>query len=271
MLKPGLGEGLPIELEATLIVLSDRPAAIAYQVADLGSLGSYHLIPQPDQTIHDEYFDTPDRSLASGHFGLRVRECGSDRYVTLKGQTTTPASGPVARFELELPWQRPNLHRIAAELTSRGIVLPGRIRQFDATAPAAVMRDLGLEPIQRRSTLRVRRNVVATEPKDAPVLAELAVDSVRYHLDTREVHLYEVEIEAADPTCHALLVTLSNRLIDQFAPALRTWPFSKLATGSAIAELDAAGAFEGHMHADGTLMTTAVDKIAAHFARHGSA
>lgn len=265
--EPHGGEPLPVELEAALMIVSDQPAEVANQIADLRELGSFRLIPQPTQNLYDVYFDTPDRLLAARGFGLRVRECGTERCVTLKGQTATPDAGPLARFELELPWQRRNLHRIVGELARRGIPLPGRIRRFDSQLPAAVMSDLGLDTVQRRSNQRLRRNVVPARAASNTALAELAVDTVRYHLETRDVLLYEIEIEAADSGDHDLLVTLSEQLVKRFGPALRSWTFSKLATGAAIAELDSTAALEARLHADATLAPAAIETIARHLAQ----
>jgi inorganic triphosphatase YgiF len=265
--KNSSDEPLPIELEAVFIIACDNQAVIAQRIVELRAVAGFRFFPQADQRIRDEYFDTPDRTLAAGHFGLRVRECGGDRWVTLKAQPAIPESGPVERSELELPWQRRNLHRIVGQLNNYGISLPGRIRRFDGMAPTAVMCDLGLETVQRRTTERTVRHIVSSAANDGTVLAELAVDAVRYHFGNRDVRLYEVEIEATDSKDRDVLVTVGEELTARFHAALRPWGFSKLATGAAIAELDASGLLVEVIAPDDTLTPAAIDRIAEHLAR----
>src|SRR5690348_432233 len=56
------------------------------KVLDLRALGPFRL--EPSATVeeqHNTYFDTADRRLHARHYGLRIRDLGTRRIVTLKG------------------------------------------------------------------------------------------------------------------------------------------------------------------------------------------
>lgn len=51
------------ETEVTLIVCARNPLAVLEQISEVECISAYRLLPQAAKTIHDYYFDTPDRAL----------------------------------------------------------------------------------------------------------------------------------------------------------------------------------------------------------------
>src|SRR5581483_1836210 len=199
---------LPREREIALVVRSERPADVLERIAADRALGPYRLDPLPEQAIEDVYLDTRDEALHALDLGLRRRRVDGETLLTVKGRTQGGPRGP-ERVELEQPW--------SADALTETLAAVG----------APPLGESDLRPVQERETLRTRRAVV----DDARTLAELALDRVRFRSPAQAV-LYELEIEARHPAGDpAALAELLRAEHDELAP----WPFSKLATGKAIA------------------------------------
>jgi inorganic triphosphatase YgiF len=255
----------PREIEAALIIRSRNPQIVARKIAGLRSIADYRLLPQDSETIHDLYFDTPDRKLQTQKLALRLREIGTTRWITLKGPSQPTDWGGMERLEIEAPWSQDALTRVVKELTDRRINMLLHDQDFDRTHPLDVMTSSGLEVVQNRETHRQVRNVVFRE--SGPVLAELAIDSVVYYFGDQEIRHHEVEIEAKVRDSSTVLKTVIERLTAMYRPVLRRWDHSKLATGMAIQKMLSEGALIGLLDNDGNLTPVAYDKIGAHLTR----
>jgi hypothetical protein len=75
------------------------------------------------------------------------------------------------------------------------------------------------------------------------------------------VRFHEVEIEVLADAGASIATQITDALMERFAPVLRRWPHSKLATGLAAEGLQAAGRLESLLLADGSLGPAALDAI----------
>jgi hypothetical protein len=107
--------------------------------------------------------------------------------------------------------------------------------------------------IQDRETQRQVRNVHPAGEGGGPVLAELAVDAVRYRVRGMAVLHHEVEIEAKADVGASALAPVVDGLMAAFGDALRVWPHSKLAIGFALEALAARDALAGLLGPGGAL------------------
>lgn len=257
------------ETETALLIRGDDPAGVARRVAGLTEIASYQLVRRPTIRLRDWYLDTPDGLLRKQHLAVRLRESDQDWLVTLKGPPRAAVGGGVERLEIETPWSKGALARITKELAKRGI--PVRSPRLDSEArPLTVMKDLGLRVVQSRQTRRTVRDV-APAGQTEPQLAELAIDSVAYHFESEQLKLHMIEVEAKSEDGVRALGAITRDLSKMFEPALRPWPYGKLATGLAIEKLLGQGALEGLID-DGRHLSTAVfAKLARYLKRNGAA
>lgn len=249
------------EFEVALIVKSDAPRRVAEQVGALTSIAGYCLQPEAPQPIRDLYFDTPKRTLAAKHVALRLRTIGALRLLTVKGPSRRTEWGAAERLEFEESWSAGALDRTVETLRRAGVTLA---RAADATAaPIEVLRALGLDVVQDRETHRDPCGVTRSDDPLGTAVAELAVDAVAYHFDVNVVRMYEIEIEAKSAGGASAVRAIMDRLVTQFAPALRPWPYGKLATGDIVERLLREGALQGLLGIDNTLSPAALDRIEA--------
>src|SRR6476620_2932776 len=74
---------LLMEIEAKFRVDDEQ---IFAQLLALDAIGPFKLVAEPDaEDQQNVYFDTADRRLRAGQYGLRVRNVGRRRIATLKG------------------------------------------------------------------------------------------------------------------------------------------------------------------------------------------
>lgn len=248
------------EQEVTLIIVSETPEEVSRQIADLRRIAAYRLVPREPIAIHDLHFDTPERILEASRLALRIREIAGGIRLSFKGPSQQLPAGGVARLEIEQPWSMRVLGGVLDELEARGVRLPGRFQAIAASSPREVMRLLGFEEIQDRETERLTRSVVGGA-RDAPVLAEVAIDSVLYHLPGAEVRHHEIEIEAKSQDGLSAAPNIAADLLSRFAPALRSWYGSKLAIGRAIERLRHDGALDQLLGRNGNLIPAAYDRL----------
>ncbi len=223
------------EQEVTLIIASDHPEEVSRRIADLTRIGAYRLVPQETIAIHDIHFDTPERILEANRLALRIREIAGSIRLSFKGPSQDLSEGGVARLEIEESWSMRALRDILDELEARGVRVPGRFQAIDAPSPREVMRFLGFVEIQDRETRRMTRDAVAGD-RDGPVLTEVAIDLVLYHLPGARVRHYEIEIEAKAQDGLSAAQQIAAALLDGFKPALRSWSGSKLCSASSASQ-----------------------------------
>jgi hypothetical protein len=99
------------------------------------------------------------------------------------------------------------------------------------------------------------------------VLAELALDRVRFEVNDAAVRHYEIEVEAKVPGRGTRAVkAIAAALVSRYGDELVYWPYGKLPTGRAIEELLAKGSLDG-MGPDGVLTSRAYEQIRRHLER----
>ena len=225
------------EIEVTLLICAEEPERVANRIAGLTSAAGYRMVPQSPVLIHDYYLDTEDWSVRRAGLDLRVRKIDDTSLITLKGPPTSLGSGIIERLEIELPWSSQARTRILEELHIRGIDLLERRADLAHANPLPAMAALGLISLQHRENNRAIRNIVSAEADGGPILAELVIDSVIYHLGRRTIGHHEVEIEAKSEGGIGVLKAVAEELLEVCAPHLQPWEHSKASTGLAVEKL----------------------------------
>jgi hypothetical protein len=233
------------EVEATLIICSENPQEDVATIAALSSIEGYALTPVEPIRIQDYYVDSPDRALHTADFSLRLRETDTTLWLTLKGPPRSLEEGIVEHLEIEAPWGDESIRSISIELAQQGIGLPPVPDIVNQATPSAVLAQWGLEMVQRRENYRQVRNLRPVQEEASQTLAELSIDSVVYHFDSRVVRHYEVEIEAKTPSGIKILSPVVHSLTGSYPSFLQRWGHGKLSTGKAIELLLHQGALEG--------------------------
>jgi len=257
------------ETETALLICGDDPAGIARRIAGLAEIASYRLVRRPFIRLRDLYFDTPDGLLRKQHLAMRLRESDQVCLITLKGPSRPAAGGGMERLEIEAPWSQAALQRITGELVKRGVSV--RTLRLDTMArPLRVMNSLGLRVVQGRETRRTVRDVVPAG-QTKPQLAELAIDSVAYRFEYKRFKLHMIEVEAKSQDGLQALGAITRDLSKMFEPALRPWPYGKLATGLATEKLLRQGALKDLIDDDLHLSPAILGKLARSLKRTGAA
>jgi inorganic triphosphatase YgiF len=194
------------------------------------------------QEITDTYLDTADGQLAEARLAFRIRtvvEGGeSQTFLTLKGKSVAKGTWQVERLEVELPWSATAARTMGRELEKLSIVINRTWDQDGIPETAeAFARALGLQVVQRRTTRRHARDVLAGSGQMRQRVAELSIDHVKFESAGSPIDLYEVEIEAKGDPTGAVVDGVTSSLLQDFGAELRPWRHSKLATGKAIEEM----------------------------------
>jgi hypothetical protein len=249
----------PQEIEAALFICSDRPAAVADDIAQLDRLGAFTLVAEPDQFIRDIHFDAGETIPWMQGIALRARQKNQTRLITLKGPPQVDAAGLVTRLEVESPWNSKGVARVTSALQALGMTIPPLPDSLDESDPAATLEANGFRIIQARAThRRVRR--IAVVGAHAP-LAEMDIDAIRYAVGERTVACFEIEIEAKAENAETIIEPCTRLLLSRFARLLRPWPYGKLLTGKSIAQLLANGELEPLLEAGDIVGPVACDAI----------
>lgn len=253
-----------IEHEATLVIASERPDAIAREVAATERLAGYQLNERRQLNIHDYYWDFPDGRLGANHIALRLRIFGEETLITLKGPSQNTGFGGQRRPEIEKPWSKSAFMEFLDLLQAEGLALPVAAKEMETGGPESNMRDVGFMVVQDRRTLRLSRDVVRQSDIDHTVMAELAVDTTTFSIDGVSLVHHEIEIEAKAQGGENVTEALARVLLKRYPEDLRSWAHSKLATGKALSRLFT-GSSRKRLESDsGTLSPAAYDLIAAY-------
>jgi len=132
--------------------------------------------------------------------------------------------------------------------------------------PVKTLKNCGFEVIQRRELWRRSRLVLSNS--FGTTLAELSIDWVRYCGTFDYIVHWEVELEAlldSEPTAMAAII---GALLHQFGPALRLWPYSKLATGLVIEELLEAGLLQPFIRKGNQLTAAGYERLDEHIRKY---
>jgi len=228
--------GPKAELELVLMIVSDDPQSTLMKVANLTSIDGYQLVTHSPMNVHDIYLDTPDSLLSRKRLNLRIRGIGEDFFITLKVNPGLISWRRHERREFEVPWSQTSLQQIRDELERRGIKLAPLGPLTENLPRVETMKLLGLRVLQDRETHREARDIVEGNAS-REVLAELAIDSVLYHFEGRDVRLFELEVEAKSQRGRGVLGNIAKGLREKVGSQLRSWRFGKLVTGEKIDRL----------------------------------
>jgi len=248
---------IPVEAEATLLICSKHPRSVAREIAGLANLATFRVIGEGCRVLNDTYLDTQRLDLKRQHWILRLRKADSTWWITLKGPSRETLGGVMERLELEIPWTFDSLVQVMNKLDIQPVSLEAR--NTPTADPVSTMIDIGMVVIQHRVTEREVRNVLLN---DQPVIiAEIAVDRVKYDLPGGVIFHHEVEIESKLGEYRSAINEIADDLLKRCAPRLRIWKFGKLSTGQAIDALFRRNALNGLVNNDGSLQPEAYDLV----------
>lgn len=218
------------EIEAKLVVVSDRADEILEHLAGAGEFGGLTLIPMTEQSIRDVYYDTPAQALRAADLALRVRQVNWTLTLGVKGRARRV--GPaIERLEIERPWSGAALGEILGVLRQHGVAIEAELPPEPVHEPAPTLGAAGLVPFQERFTQRARRQIV---DRERAIVGELAIDRAVFAFDAVRVRHFEIEIEAEGRQALDAVSALAAALLAAWPGELRTWDHSKVATGRAI-------------------------------------
>jgi inorganic triphosphatase YgiF len=223
------------ETETTLVVASDNPEIILGKIGEISSLAGYQLLPGGALTLNDYYFDNASFELSSRKWALRIRQTDEHSWIAAKGPSRETRPGILERNEIELAWSAEAFDKLSDLLARHGLFISGLRESGISADPLEVLINVGLIVIQKRQTVRTIRHVRSTE-KDL-ILAELALDCVTYHFESRALLHHEIEIEFKSKEALSAAQFLTQHLLGLFPTELRKWGYGKLATGRAIEAL----------------------------------
>jgi hypothetical protein len=248
------------EVELSLVVTSADPEAVIRRLARLRELGRYVLRPRGVERIVDRYFDTPDGTLRERGLALRLRTARGATTIGLKGPPRSASTHTEDRSERERPFSPAAVDEIGRRIgLARG--REGRADGGGGDPDALLESVLGVSVIQRRETARGLRDVLDGADAAGVVLAQLALDRVRFKLTGAEVRHYEVEVEAKRPGRGTKAARdVAAELLARYPGELSEWPYGKLPTGKTIEQLLAEGGLEG-LGPDGALMPQAYAQV----------
>lgn len=249
------------EIEAGLLIRSERPRAVAGRIAGLERIGPFDLGPLRTLRIRDRYLDIPEGELRTRGLALRVRETEGEVLLALKGDARPLPGGGLDRLELEAPASAGALATILEAISERGIELPGPPPAATGGDPTAALEEGGWEVIQDRETRRRRREVLGRTGGDPE--ADLVVDSVLFRGGGTAARHHEVEIEAAGPGAAGVVREVRDRLLASFPETLAPWDHAKLATGIAVRRLLESADADGLVGPRGDLLPGAYELLRA--------
>jgi inorganic triphosphatase YgiF len=253
--------GPPREVEGKLLLSSASAADTHARLVALRSVGSHTLVPEDPLRVNDAYLDLVGGELGRQRIGLRLRRSDGGVRLTLKADShdTSTVSD---RLEIEAPWGRGVVDDVFAELSRHGIAVP-RPASVDGRDPLDILAGAGFAPVQVRELSRIPRAVVRTSGGLEPV-AEMAIDTVTYHLDGEDLSLREVEVEAKGPGGLDVVEEVTAALLAAFPGQLRRWSHGKFPTGEALRDLHASGDLAGLLDGSGGLHPPAYDIVDSH-------
>ena len=224
------------EIEAKLLITAQNPAAVFDQIARRSTILNYRLLKRGRIHLRDIYLDTPDLKLKKNRLALRLRKLNKHYYLTLKGKSRLTTWGGVERLEIELPWSGKSCHRMIEILKEHRIIIESSFKISALTSPLDILKNPAFILIQDRETRRLIRYIVSKK-NQRRVLAELALDTVCYHLAGVTVLQAEIELEAKAADGLDTIRQLTEYLLQQYSHDLQSWPISKLSTGILIEQL----------------------------------
>ena len=223
------------EKEITLVVYKENADLISNQIAALDQITEYTLKEPDIHHIIDVSFDTNDRNLFRNHMSLRIRSINRRCLFTLKSSPVFDMSGIVKRDELELDWHPDSFGNLIDALINSGIELPSNYK-FDSDWYKS-MSSLGMNVLQERHTERRTKDVFCEQT----LVAELAIDKVKYKYEKRDILHREIEIESKSTIGDSAILSISEYLVEKYPDTLLIWMPSKLEFGLILNDLIQSG------------------------------
>ena len=242
----------PVEIEACLAAVGDSRAALFESLQREERLGGLWRGELTRLLLADRYFDLADGQLARARAAVRLRRVDSDAgpaecLITLKGPALDRGVSSVRRFELESQWSPDALEAVFAGLDGLGIRLESpHVAPADRTDPERALAAAGFVAIQSRRTTRL-----AAELREGSTrVADLVFDEVRYTIGRRTIVHREIEIEARGESGAERVEAIAAELAARHPGDLRPWPWSKVALGRALEELEERGELDALLAGD---------------------
>tara|TARA_B000000460_G_C21493880_1_gene382964 strand:+ start:89 stop:853 length:765 start_codon:yes stop_codon:yes gene_type:complete len=223
------------EKEITLVAYNESAETISNQISRLNNISKYLLAEAKVQDIVDVSFDTSDKNLFQNHMSLRIRKINGRCLFTLKSNPVFDMSGTVKRDELELEWKPDSFDDLVDALIASGIKFPCNYA-FDFDWYKS-MNSLGMNVLQERHTKRLAKEIFCEQI----LIAELAIDEVKYRYEQGDVFHREIEIESKSIFGDSAISIISKHLVQKYPNALWTWMPSKLELGIALQDLIMSG------------------------------
>ena len=223
------------EKEITLVAYNESAETISNQISRLNNISKYLLAEAKVQDIVDVSFDTSDKNLFQNHMSLRIRKINGRCLFTLKSNPVFDMSGTVKRDELELEWKPDSFDELVDALIASGIKFPCNYA-FDFDWYKS-MNSLGMNVLQERHTKRLAKEIFCKQI----LIAELAIDEVKYRYEQGDVFHREIEIESKSIFGDSAISIISKHLVQKYPNALWTWMPSKLELGIALQDLIMSG------------------------------
>lgn len=223
------------EKEITLVAYNESAETISNQISRLNNISKYLLAEAKVQDIVDVSFDTSDKNLFQNHMSLRIRKINGRCLFTLKSNPVFDMSGTVKRDELELEWKPDSFDDLVDALIASGIKFPCNYA-FDFDWYKS-MNSLGMNVLQERHTKRLAKEIFCKQI----LIAELAIDEVKYRYEQGDVFHREIEIESKSIFGDSAISIISKHLVQKYPNALWTWMPSKLELGIALQDLIMSG------------------------------
>ncbi len=250
------------EIEETLVINSMNPQIIESQIVKMISLDNYRLLRKKAVLLHDFYLDTIDQKLKQRRLALRLRQVGSEHWITLKGPPKpTDWNSGIKRFEIEERYSIDNMVMIIDELSDQGVDKLSLNHDQNSIYPLETMMGIGMVVVQDRETQRTIRNIYKLDNDSEIVQAEMMVDSVSYHIRNLVFRHREVEIEAKVGDGSTVLPQVVANMVTIYGSSLRIWPYSKLITGLVLEKLLCKGALDENLNTNNNLTPIDYDKI----------
>ena len=223
------------EKEVTLVIYTENSEGVSNQIADLDQIAEYTLKNPYIHHIVDVSFDTAENHLFNNRSSLRIRTINGRCLFTLKSSPVFQSTGAVKRDELELDWHPNSFGFLIDALIQMGIELPNDYKfDFDWCKS---MSTLGMNVLQERQTKRRTKDIFC----EHVLIAELAVDEVKYKYQKGDVLHREIEIESKANKGDKALPIVAEYLVQKYPDALSVWMPSKLELGLGLKDLIESG------------------------------
>ena len=223
------------EKEITLVAYNESAETISNHISKLNNISKYLLAAVKVEDIVDVSFDTSDKNLFQKHMSLRIRKINGRCLFTLKSNPVFDMSGTVKRDELELEWKPDSFDDLVDALIASGIKIPCNYA-FDFDWYKS-MSSLGMNVLQERHTKRLAKEIYCEQI----LVAELAIDEVKYRYEQGDVFHREIEIESKSTYGDSAISIISKHLVEKYPNTLWTWMLSKLELGMALQDLIMSG------------------------------